>query len=505
MTLVHRVLHPRPTRSFEEYRRKGGGLGLAAALRVDPLSLIEELDASGLRGRGGAGFPTGRKWRTVRENRSSTEPSTVVVNGAEGEPGTFKDRTILSNDPYQVLEGALIAARAVDADQVIFALKRSSRDQVARVRKAIEDARAAGWAEGIEVLVFEGPSEYLYGEETALLETIDGRYPFPRIAPPFRRGVREIVEFDADVASGSGLAAHVEMAGPSPEAVAPPTLVNNVETLANVPRIIARGAAWFRTEGTDASPGTVVCTVTGRTLRHGVGEVILGTSLREVIHAIGGGPRPGRRIKAVMSGVSNALIPASLLDTPVSYEALAGIGSGLGSAGFIVFDETTDMAAVAAGVSRFLAVESCGQCTPCKLTGLSLADLLARLSRSKVSANDLAAIDKQVARVAERARCYLATQHQVVVRSVLDLFPEEIHAHLHGDAEGVEPELIAELLDIIGETAVPDVSHRDKQPDWTYDDVYSGKWPADWLDDHRAPQPLGAYPIALRPHRRVER
>jgi NADH-quinone oxidoreductase subunit F len=169
MTLVHRVLHPRPTRSFEEYRRKGGGLGLAAALRVDPLSIIEELDASGLRGRGGAGFPTGRKWRTVRENRSSTEPSTVVVNGAEGEPGTFKDRTILSNDPYQVLEGALIAARATDADQVIFALKRSSQDQMVRVRRAIEEARAAGWAEGIEVLVFAGPSEYLYGEETALL------------------------------------------------------------------------------------------------------------------------------------------------------------------------------------------------------------------------------------------------------------------------------------------------------------------------------------------------
>lgn len=504
MTLVHRVLHPRPTRSLEEYRRKGGGLGLAAARRVDPLSLIEELDASGLRGRGGAGFPTGRKWRTVRENRSSTEPSTVVVNGAEGEPGTFKDRTILSNDPYQVLEGALIAARALDADQVIFALKRSSQDQTARVRKAIEEARAAGWAEGIEVLVFEGPSEYLYGEETALLETIDGRYPFPRIAPPFRRGVREIVEFDADVASGSGLAAHVEMAGPSPEAIAPPTLVNNVETLANVPRIIARGAAWFRTEGTDASPGTVVCTVTGRTLRHGVGEVILGTPLRDVIQAIGGGPRPGQRIKAVMSGVSNALIPASLLDTPVSYEALAGIGSGLGSAGFIVFDETTDMAAVAAGVSRFLAVESCGQCTPCKQTGLFLADLLARLSRSKPTANDAAAIDKAVARVAERARCYLATQHQVVVRSVLDLFPEEIQAHLHGDAEGVEPELIAELLDITAGAAVPDASHRHKQPDWTYDDRYSGKWPADWLDDHRARPSLGIYPISLRPSRRVE-
>jgi NADH-quinone oxidoreductase subunit F len=499
MTLVHRVLHPRPIRDLEEYRRKGGGLGLASALRVDPMALIEDLEASGLRGRGGAGFSAGRKWRTVRENRSLTEPATVVVNGAEGEPGTFKDRTILSNDPYQVLEGALIAARAVDADQVIFGLKRSSGPQVTRVRVAIEEARAAGWAEGVEVLVFEGPNEYLYGEETALLETIDGRYPFPRIAPPFRRGVREIVEFDSDVASGSGLAAHVEMAGPSAEAIAPPTLVINVETLANVPRIMARGAAWFRTEGTGESPGTIVCTVTGRTLRHGVGEVILGTPLRDVIEAIGGGPRLGHHIKAVMSGVSNALVPATLLDTPVSYETMAAIGSGLGSAGFIVFDDTTDMVAVAAGVSRFLAVESCGQCTPCKQAGLTLADLLARLSRSTATAYDLAIIDKRIVRVGERARCYLATQHQAVVRSVLDLFPDEVRAHLDGDADTVEPELIAELLDITGETAVPDERHRDKQPDWTYDEVYSGKWPADWLDDHRAPQPLGEYPISLRP------
>jgi NADH:ubiquinone oxidoreductase subunit F (NADH-binding) len=244
--------------------------------------------------------------------------------------------------------------------------------------------------------------------------------------------------------------------------------------------------------------------VTGRTLRHGVGEVILGTPLRDVIRSIGGGPRSGHRIKAVMSGVSNALIPAALLDTPVTYEALAAIGSGLGSAGFIVFDDSTDMTAVAAGVSRFLAVESCGQCTPCKQTGLSLADLLARLSRSQATATDLAAIEEQVGRVTERARCYLATQHQVVVRSVLDLFPEEISAHVRGDAEAVEPELIAELLDITAEGAVPDAGHRAKQPDWTYDDVYSGKWPADWLDDHRVPAALRGYPIPLRPAAHTE-
>ena len=490
MSLVHRVLHPQPIRSLEEYRRRGGGRGLEAAMAVDPVALIDEVEASGLRGRGGAGFPTGRKWRAVRENASSWERSTVVVNGAEGEPGTFKDRTILANNPFQVLEGALVAARAIGADQVIFGLKRSSRSQVAAVRAAIAEARAAGWGQGAEILVFGGPSAYLFGEETALLETLDGRYPFPRIAPPFRRGVREIVMTESDLTSGSGLSAHVEMAGPTSETIAAPTLVNNVETLANIPRIIARGAAWFRTEGTEESPGTVVCTVTGRTRRAGVGEVIMGTPLGEVITAIGGGPRPGHGIKAVMPGVSNALIPGSLLDTPVSYEGLHTIGSGLGSAGFIVFDDASDMAAVAAGVSRFLAVESCGQCTPCKQTGLILADLLARVSRSEATDYDLAAIKRRVGLVAERARCYLASQHQVVVRSILERFPEEIRAHIHGDAAGVVPELIAELLDIRAGIAVTDERHRAKLPDWTYGHEYSGRWPADWLDDHRAPKPL---------------
>jgi NADH-quinone oxidoreductase subunit F len=162
----------------------------------------------------------------------------------------------------------------------------------------------------------------------------------------------------------------------------------------------------------------------------------------------------------------------------------------LGSAGFIVFDDASDMAAVAAGVSRFLAVESCGQCAPCKQTGLILAELLARVSRSQATVYDLAAIKRRLGLVAERARCYLPSQHQVVVRSVLERFPEEIRAHINRDAGGVDPELIAELLDIRAGIAVTDERHRAKLPDWTYGKEYSGRWPADWLDDHRAPKPL---------------
>jgi len=490
MTLVHRVLYPHPIADLDDYRERGGGEGLEAARKVEPATLIQELEASGLRGRGGAGFPTGTKWRTVAEHTSPVLPTTVVVNGAEGEPGTFKDRTILRNDPYQVVEGALIAARAVGASNIIFGLKKSFGEEVARLRGAIDEISAAGWADGVEMDVFEGPNEYLYGEETALLETLDGRYPFPRLAPPFRRGVTEVVDTAAEATSGSGLSAPIEMAGPGDDVVAPPTLVDNVETLANVPRIIARGADWFRTHGTQESPGTIVCTVTGSTQRHGVGEVPMGTPLREVIETIGGGAHPGRRIKAVLPGVAQGFIPENLLDTPVTYEGMAAIGSGLGSAGFIVFDDSDDMAAVGAGVSRFLAVESCGQCTPCKHDGLHLADLMKKVCQSDAADHDLSTIQKRVDTVSDGARCYLAQQHQNVLTSLLELYGDEVAAHVDGAAQPVEPELIAELVDIDDGVATWDERHRKKQPDWSYDEVDSGQVPAERYGEHRAPRGL---------------
>ncbi|MGH8992327.1 MAG: NADH-ubiquinone oxidoreductase-F iron-sulfur binding region domain-containing protein [Acidimicrobiia bacterium] len=480
-----RVLFADTISTLEEYVSRRGGEGLTAARSVDRGVLIKELEASGLRGRGGAGFPTGRKWRTMVENRSSVEPTTVVVNGAEGEPGTFKDRSILRKNPYHVVEGALIAALAVGADHVVFALKRSFETEVARVRAAIAEVQAAGWAPGIGLEVFEGPEEYLYGEESALLEAIDGRHPFPRIAPPFRRGVERAAIRKAGEAPGSGLAARVDMAGPLEELIAPPALVDNVETLANVPRIIARGADWFRHVGTPESPGTIVCTVTGATRRHGVAEVIMGTSLRKVIEGIGGGPLPGRRIKAVLPGVSNGIIPEELLDAPVSYEGLAAIGSGLGSGSFIVLDDSVDLAAVAAGVARFLGVESCGQCTPCKHGGLRLADLLGQLSRSEADDRTLRSIETQCSTVNEQARCYLAHQHKIVLQSILARFPDEVQAHLTGEAGPVEPYLIAELVDIVDGVALSDEEFRLKQPDWSHNPLTKSKNPADRFGENR--------------------
>jgi NADH:ubiquinone oxidoreductase subunit F (NADH-binding) len=472
MASTPRVLPPEAVLRLADYEQAGGGEGLEAAARLGPDGVIDEIAASGLRGRGGAGFPTGRKWAAVSANVSPVEPTTVVVNGAEGEPGSFKDRAIMRADPYRVLEGALIAAYALSADTVIVAIKETFTREAERLRRAIDEVHAARWATDVEISVFEGPPEYLYGEETALLEAIDGRGPFPRVSPPYRHGAEE---FGADFVTS---AAKIEMAAPGELTDAPPTLASNVETVANVPGIVALGAEWFRSVGTADSPGTIVCTVSGRTARHGVAEMPMGTPLRDVIDEIGGGALPERRHVAVMSGVANSLILADQFDVPVSYEGMQAIGTGLGAAGFVVFDDATDFVAVAAGVSRFLGVESCGQCVPCKQDGLELAQILERMCKDTANEVDLVELDKRIGTVADSARCNLALQHQLVVGNIRQLFPGEARAHTHADARPVEPELIAGIVDIEDGRAVLDEHQRAKQPDWTYDAVDSGKWPA---------------------------
>ena len=485
MTLVNRVLPAEPIRDLDAYLAAGGGRALDAARRIEPEAIIAEVEASGLRGRGGAGFPTGTKWRTIAGNRSPDLPTTVVVNAAEGEPGTYKDRAILRTDPFSVLEGALVAAVAVGGTEVVVALKHGEAVEHDRVAAAAEEMRAAGLLGDLSITLVAGPREYLFGEETALLEVVDGRAPLPRIAPPYRRGVVEVVEHDDDVDSGSGLPAHVEMAGPGPGTVAPPALVDNVETLANVARIVAEGATWFRGLGTDGSPGTIVCTVTGDVRHAGVGEVPLGTTVREAIDAIGGGPRRERPVKAVLNGVSAAPLPAALLDTPLTYEDMAGVGSGLGTASLIVVGEGTDMAAVAAGVARFLAVESCGQCTPCKADGLTIADALDRLCTGDGTQHDLDTVTKALTTVADGARCNLASQQQAVIGPILAGWDDELVRRATGPAESVTPVLIAEVTALEDGDVVLDEARRTKQPDWTHDAEWSGSYPADELADHR--------------------
>ncbi|MGH8990159.1 MAG: NADH-ubiquinone oxidoreductase-F iron-sulfur binding region domain-containing protein [Acidimicrobiia bacterium] len=479
MPPVSRVLDEQPVPDLDTYAAAGGGSALKAALRLGPAATIEEMEASGLRGRGGAGFPTGRKWRTVAEHASDVIAATVVVNASEGEPGSFKDRMLLRRNPYRILEGALVAAHTVRADSIVVALKASFHPELARLRRAIDEIETAGWTTGVGLAVCEGPSEYLYGEETALLEVLDGRAPFPRIAPPFRHGVEELGT-DPVSAAGSMLA------DPGPGTPAPPTLVNNAETMAQVALVLAHGPAWYRELGTPDSPGTAVCTVSGSTRRHGVGEFPMGTPLCEVIEALGGGPRHGP-VRAVLSGVAHPLLSPSDLDAPVSYEGMESAGSGLGAAGFIVFDESDDLVAVAQGVARFLAVESCGQCTPCKQDGLAIAEILDRLCRSEATEHDLTDLADRAATVTDESRCYLATQQQRVVGSLLRRFPESLAVCLRDAGRPpVDPVTIAPIVDLDGERATIDESNRRKQPDWTYDEDFSGQSPADRIDQ-RAP------------------
>ncbi|MBA2609589.1 MAG: hypothetical protein H0U92_11655 [Actinobacteria bacterium] len=442
--------------SFEDYLALRGGSGLEAARAVTSEVVLGEIEAAGLRGRGGAGFPTGTKWRTVCDLRSDASPPTVIVNGAEGEPGTFKDHTILLNNPYQVIEGALIAATVVGAEDVIIAVKAAAQDVVRRVRGAVDEVCGGGVAGPLRLSVFEGPAEYLYGEETALLEALHGRPPFPRVTPPYRRGAED----GADET--------------------PPALIDNVETLANIPGIVLNGAAWFREYGTQQSPGTIVCTVTGGTQQAGVGEFAMGTPMIEVIETLGG-DREGRPIKALMPGVSNAFIPASALQTELTYEAMARVGSGLGSAGFVVIEEGDDIVAATAGASRFLAVESCGQCVPCKRDGLELSALLTKLAANEATTDDVEAIRSLSKTVSAEARCSLASQHEAIVTSMFDLFGSDVAQHVDGTAEPTDRLLIAEIVSLRDGKAAIDVSREAKQPDWTCDGLDSGKTPVERL------------------------
>jgi NADH:ubiquinone oxidoreductase subunit F (NADH-binding) len=473
--VTSRVLDPDPINSLGAYDELGGGEGLAAARRLGAAAVIDDVDASGLRGRGGGGFPTGRKWRTVAGHASAVLPATVVVNAAEGEPGSFKDRELLRRNPYRVLEGAVIAAHAVGADRVVIAIKASFVEEARRIRAAAGELVDAGWLDGVEVDVLEGPGEYLYGEETALLEVLEGRAPFPRLAPPYRHGADELGD-------GTASPANVDMAGTEQTTVAPPTLVNNAETVANIPGILTHGPEWFRALGTAESPGTIVCTITGATVRDAVGEVPMGTPLGAVIDELGGGPVAGHRLVAAMSGVANPVLPPARFDTPLSYEAMAAAGSGLGAAGFIVFDDTADLVAVAAGVSRFLAVESCGQCTPCKQDGRAISEVLARLCQDEPEVDDADRLRASLDAVVVGARCFLATQHQRVVASILELVPDLFAAHDAVVAEPVEPALIAPIVDLVAGTATLDERQAAKQPDWSFDEVDSGKSPADQIE-----------------------
>ena len=472
---VHRVLDLEPVADLADHIFRCGGNALAVAASTDPIDLIGAVADAGLRGRGGAGFPTGVKWRTVADNRSVREPTAVIVNAAEGEPGTFKDRAILRANPYRVLEGALIAARAVGAPEVVIAIKASFEQERVRLQHAIDELSAAG-IDDVTMRISLGPASYLFGEESAMLEVVEGRQPFPRVTPPYRRGL------DDGQRDAGNSAATVALAGTGGTADSP-ALVDNVETLANVPGIILNGPDWFREIGTADSPGSIVCTITGDTQRHGVGEFAMGTPLWDIIEELGGGPRVGRTLIAAVSGTANAVLEASLFTTLLTYEDMADAGSGLGSAGFIVIDDSTDLVAFAQAVAHFLAVESCGQCLPCKDDGIGIARLLAEVCSASGDARTLAELERRFATVGDGARCGLALQQSRCVHSLVTLAAETVDHHLARSIEPAGPMLIAPIVDLVDGSATIDTTLARKQPDWSYGATDSGSPPAELYEN----------------------
>lgn len=458
MPLLPFLLPESPVTSLAEYERLGGGQGLETARRVGPGATIEEIARSGLRGRGGAGFPTGTKWASAH---ALPGRHYAVCNAAEGEPATFKDRALMRSNPYQCVEGLAIAALCMGAPDAYLATKAKFEIERLSLEKAVQEMDAAGWLEGVTMVIAAGPDEYLFGEEKALLEVIEGHDPMPRLMPPYQHGL---------FATGPqmGWEAHVAEPGRQASPDSNPTLVNNLETLANVPHILSSGANWFRRMGTEESPGTMVCTVVGDVERAGVHEMEMGSPLSELLE-LAGGPRPGQRFKAAFSGVANPVIHATDFAVALSYEAMTEAGTGLGAGGFAVYDDSACMVSVAREFSRFLSVESCGQCPPCKIGSAEITAFLADIEAGTGTDADVDALGRRLRTVTDANRCYLGAEEQLVVSSVLQTFPDEVTTHLEGWCEYPERHLpVPKLEDIVDGVAVYDERHALKQPDWTY-------------------------------------
>lgn len=446
-----RILLPRdePVESLDAYLASGGGEALDKAMKAEPEESIEVVRQAGLRGRGGAGFPTARKWQSVRD--SAAPRKFVCCNAAEGEPGTFKDRYLVRMDPYAAIEGLAIAKHVVGAEAAYYCMKRDFAPEVERVRRALKEFAAHTDAvAGIELVL--GPDEYLFGEEKAMLEVIEGGGPLPRVFPPYLHGL-----FGATYAGPTDVDNN-------------PTVVNNIETLSHVPRIISRGSDWYRSFGTGESPGTMIFTLSGDVQHPTVRELPLGRTLRDLIEGVAGGVGEGRKVRAVFPGVANAVITEQGLETPLGFDAMREAGSGLGSAGFVVYDDTACMAQVAYNFSRFLFIESCNQCAPCKLGSRQITERLQRLLEGKAKRLELEEIDDITTWVTNGQRCYLATSESLVISSVLRAFPDDFTAHLQGRCELRHDISLPKMTGYEeGAGFTFDEMHIHKQPDWSFD------------------------------------
>ena len=381
-----------------------------AVTEMTPLDVIQQITASGLRGRGGGGYPTGLKWSTVYKAKGTKK--FVICNADEGDPGAFMDRSVLEGDPHRVLEGMAIAAFAIGADQGYIYVRGEYPLAIARLKTAIKQAERLQFLGGrifdtgfsFRVDIRIGAGAFVCGEETALIASIEGSRGTPRPRPPYP--------------ATAGLWGH-------------PTLINNVETYASVAPIVRNGGAWYASIGTDKSKGTKVFALAGKIARTGLVEVPMGVSLREIIFDIGGGIPGGRKFKAAQTGgPSGGCIPAQYLDLPVDYESLAGVGSIMGSGGLIVMDETSCMVDVAKYFMEFCRDESCGKCIPCRAGTVQMHGLLEKITRGEASLADLALLEELCELLRETSLCGLGQTAPNPVVSTLRYFRDEYLAHI---------------------------------------------------------------------------
>lgn len=419
----HFLIPERSYQNLNEYRQmKGNSLKLARTLNSS--EIIAELKASGLRGRGGAGFSTGGKWETLYKDES--EQKFVVVNAAEGEPGTFKDRFILRKNPFALIEGALIAAYVLKTTEVYIAIKKSFVQERERLEKALREFKEQDELQDINVHLIAGPEDYLYGEEKALLNVIEGIGPLPREAhnPPYEIGL---------------------FASPHSRN---PALVNNVETYARVPEIVLRGSESFRALGTEETPGRIICTLSGDILRPGVYEIEAGITLRELIEHYGHGPKKDN-VKAILSGISNGVLTDQHLDRPIGYSSLTRAGSGLGSASFMIYDESRSIPHLTQAVAKFLYQESCNQCMPCK-RGLGVAsNALDRLILEDFDKQLLEEVFMGAMSAPQENRCYLPVEGSILIPSLLNHFAEEFKQIAKEKSSWAEDEILPKIIDFI--------------------------------------------------------
>jgi bidirectional [NiFe] hydrogenase diaphorase subunit len=397
--------------SLEDYLARDGYEALKRVLQdMTSTEVRDEITASGLRGRGGAGYPTGLKWTTVAKAQGAQKY--VVCNADEGDPGAFMDRSVLESDPFRILEGMAIAAFAVHATEGYIYCRAEYPLAVARLRTAIRLAQRAGFlGAGIaetsfnfDVQIRLGAGAFVCGEETALIASVEGRRGTPRPRPPYP-AVQGLWDC--------------------------PTLINNVETYANVPTILRKGSEWFAEYGAGKSKGTKVFALAGRIVNTGLIEVPMGTTLREIVYDIGGGLIDGRPFKAVQTGgPSGGCIPAQFLDMPVSYESLIEVGSFMGSGGLIVMDDTSCMVDVAKYFQDFCREESCGKCVPCRVGTTQLYMLLDLITRGEATLEDLAQLERLAGIIQKTALCGLGQGAPNPIFSTLRYFRDEYMAHI---------------------------------------------------------------------------